>query len=50
MRTTFSCSQARRRLRRLFALVDQGHSFVITKNVRAICRLVGTEVLAPILN
>ena len=43
MITTFSCSQARRRIRRLFALVARGHSFVITKNGREICRLVYAE-------
>ena len=41
MRTTLSFSQARRRIRRLFALVAKGHSFVITKNGRVICRLEG---------
>jgi prevent-host-death family protein len=45
MLTTVSCSQARRRLRRLIALVAQGHSFVITKNGRAICRLEGAEAI-----
>ena len=39
MITTFACSQARRRLRRLLALVSLGHSFVITKNGREVCRL-----------
>ncbi|POF41146.1 hypothetical protein B0D71_18085 [Pseudomonas laurylsulfativorans] len=45
MRTHVSCSQARRRLRRLLALVAQGHSFVITKNGREICWLEGTEAI-----
>jgi antitoxin (DNA-binding transcriptional repressor) of toxin-antitoxin stability system len=43
MITTLSCSQARRRLRRLFVLVAQGKIFVITKNGREICRLVNAE-------
>jgi hypothetical protein len=41
MSTTFSCSQTHRRLRRLFALIAQGQSFVITKNGRVICRMEG---------
>jgi len=45
MFTTISCSQARRRLRRLIALVAQGHSFVITKKGRAICRLEGAGAI-----
>ena len=43
MITTLSCSQARRRIRRLFALVARGHTFVITKNGREIYRLVNAE-------
>ncbi|MFJ3523572.1 type II toxin-antitoxin system Phd/YefM family antitoxin [Pseudomonas sp. NPDC090203] len=43
MPVTFTCSQARRRLRRLIALVAQGHTFVITKNGRPVCRLSGIE-------
>lgn len=39
MLMTFTCSQARRRLRRLVALAAQGHTFVITKNGRPVCRL-----------
>lgn len=39
MRTTFPCSQARRRFRRLLSLVAMGHSFVITKNGKEMCRL-----------
>lgn len=35
--TTLSCSQARRRLRRLLALAALGHSFIITKNGRKMC-------------
>lgn len=31
MCTTFSKTQARRRLRRLLSLVGKGHTFVITK-------------------
>jgi hypothetical protein len=45
MSTTFSCSHARRRLRRLFALVAQGQSFVIRKNGRVICRLEGAKAI-----
>lgn len=41
MLTTLACSQARRRLRRLLALAAQGHTFVITKNGRAMCELGG---------
>lgn len=44
MLTTFSCSQARRRIRRLLAMVAQGHIFVITKNGKAVCLLVDAEV------
>lgn len=43
MLTTFTCSQARRRIRRLIALIAQGHNFVITKNGREMCRLMGAE-------
>lgn len=43
MLTTVSYSQARRRSRRLFVLVAQGHSFVITKSGREMCRLEGAE-------
>lgn len=44
MRTTLPLSQARRRLRRLIALVATGQSFVITKNGREICRLQGESI------
>ena len=43
MTTILSVSQARRRLRRLIALVVQGHTFVLTKNGKEMCRLVSTE-------
>ncbi|MGH8384273.1 MAG: type II toxin-antitoxin system prevent-host-death family antitoxin [Pseudomonas sp.] len=43
MITILSCSQARRRIRRLLALVARGHSFVLTKNGREVCRLLGAE-------
>jgi antitoxin (DNA-binding transcriptional repressor) of toxin-antitoxin stability system len=43
MLTTFTCSQARRRIRRLLVLIAQGHNFVITKNGREMCRLVAAE-------
>jgi antitoxin (DNA-binding transcriptional repressor) of toxin-antitoxin stability system len=39
MYKSFSKSQARRRLRRLLALVSQGHTFVITKYGKAACLL-----------
>lgn len=39
MFTTLTRSQARRRLRRLVALVGKGHTFVITENGRPVCRL-----------
>jgi len=41
MRSTIPLSQARRRIRRLIALVPTGQSFVITKDGREICRLQG---------
>ncbi|MHC8357689.1 type II toxin-antitoxin system prevent-host-death family antitoxin [Pseudomonas sp. LB3P81] len=43
MLTVISCCQARRRLRRLLALVEQGHIVVITKNGVAMCKLIGVE-------
>jgi hypothetical protein len=39
MYKSFSKSQARRRLRRLLALVSQGQTFVITKHGKAACLL-----------
>ncbi|PYD13589.1 hypothetical protein DND36_29695 [Pseudomonas savastanoi pv. glycinea] len=41
MRTSFPCNQARRRPRRLLALAALDHNFVITKNGRESCRLIG---------
>jgi antitoxin (DNA-binding transcriptional repressor) of toxin-antitoxin stability system len=43
MRTTYSKSQARRRLRRLLVLIAQGHAFVITRQGKAACLLVQVE-------
>lgn len=43
MNAVFTCSQARRRLRRLIALVATGHTFVITKNGRAMRQLGGVD-------
>ncbi len=43
MCTTFSKTQARRRLRRLLALVGQGHTFVITKHGKVACLLVDVK-------
>lgn len=43
MRTTYSKSQARRRMRRLLVLVAQGHTFVITQQGQAACLLVQVE-------
>jgi len=43
MLTIMRCCQARRRLRRLLALVEQGHTVVITKNGVAMCKLIGVE-------
>lgn len=39
MYKSFSKSQVPRRLRRLLALVSQGHTFVITKHGKAACFL-----------
>ncbi|MCY1444213.1 hypothetical protein D9M71_606710 [compost metagenome] len=39
MYKSFSKSQARRRLRRLLALVSQGQTFVITKHGKVACLL-----------
>ena len=39
-----SATQARRRFRRIMKLLQQGHSFVITKNGKPACRLVPPEV------
>jgi hypothetical protein len=51
MYQSFSKSQARRRLRRPFALASQGHNFVITKHGKAACLLVAEKreggVVAP---
>lgn len=38
-----SASQARRRFRRIMKLLQQGHSFVITRNGKQVCRLVPPE-------
>lgn len=46
MRTTYSKSQARRRLRRLLVLIAQGHAFVITRQGKAACLLVQVEAQA----
>jgi antitoxin (DNA-binding transcriptional repressor) of toxin-antitoxin stability system len=43
MRTTYSKSQARRRMRRLLVLVAQGQTFVITQQGKAPCLLVQVE-------
>jgi antitoxin (DNA-binding transcriptional repressor) of toxin-antitoxin stability system len=43
MRTTYSKSQARRRMRRLLVLVAQGQTFVITQKGKAACLLVQVE-------
>ncbi len=43
MRTTYSKSEARRRIRRLLVLVAQGHTFVITQQGKAACLLVRAE-------
>ncbi|WP_223457441.1 MULTISPECIES: hypothetical protein [unclassified Pseudomonas] len=43
MRTTYSKSQDRRRMRRLLVLVAQGHAFVITQHGKAACLLVQVE-------
>lgn len=43
MRTTYSKSQARRRMRRLLVLVAQGPVFVITQQGKAACLLVQVE-------
>lgn len=43
MHTIINCSQARRRLRRLLALVKQGHTIVITRNGVAMCKLKRVE-------
>jgi antitoxin (DNA-binding transcriptional repressor) of toxin-antitoxin stability system len=45
MRTTYSKSQARRRLRRLLVLVEQGHTFVITRQGKAVCLLMKAQEL-----
>ncbi|MDH4552733.1 type II toxin-antitoxin system Phd/YefM family antitoxin [Pseudomonas sp. BN607] len=41
--SVISVTQARRRFRRIMKLLQQGHSFVITKNVKPACRLVPPE-------
>jgi prevent-host-death family protein len=41
MLTTLSCSQARRRFRRLLAMVAQGHTVIITKHGKPMAQLVG---------
>ncbi|HDS1787629.1 TPA: type II toxin-antitoxin system Phd/YefM family antitoxin [Pseudomonas putida] len=38
-----SATQARRRFRRIMKLLQQGHSFVITKNGKPACKLVPPE-------
>ncbi|VVM60393.1 hypothetical protein PS726_01868 [Pseudomonas fluorescens] len=43
MRTTYSKSQARHRMRRLLVLVAQGQRFVITQQGSAACLLVQVE-------
>jgi antitoxin (DNA-binding transcriptional repressor) of toxin-antitoxin stability system len=43
MLTVYSKSQARRRLRRLLVLVEQGQRFVITQRGKAICLLEQAE-------
>lgn len=43
MHTIMSCSQARRRFRRLLALVEQGHTMVITRNGVAMCKMIRVE-------
>lgn len=43
MRTTYSKSQARRRMPRLLVLVAQGQTFVITQQGKAVCLLVQVE-------
>ncbi|WP_397452047.1 type II toxin-antitoxin system Phd/YefM family antitoxin [Pseudomonas sp. NA-150] len=43
MHKTVSCTQARRRLRRLIALAALGHAFVITKHGKAVCWLLSAE-------
>lgn len=49
MRTTFSKSQARRRMRRLFALVARGHTIAISKHGKVACLLVGAEAVGSVL-
>lgn len=39
-----SATQARRRFRRIMKLLQEGHSFVITKNGKPACKLVPPEV------
>jgi len=43
MLTTIPISQARRRLRRLIALVAKGHTFIITKNGKPLVLLDAPE-------
>lgn len=38
-----SATQARRRFRRIMKLLQQRHSFVITRNGKPVCRLVPPE-------
>ncbi|MEO9241340.1 MULTISPECIES: type II toxin-antitoxin system Phd/YefM family antitoxin [Pseudomonas putida group] len=40
-----SATQARRRLRRIMVPLQQGHSFVITKNGKPACKLMPPEAL-----
>lgn len=49
MYKSFSKSQARRRLRRLLALVSQGQTFVITKHGKVACLLL-EEKRVEVLN
>ncbi len=39
-----SATQARRRFRRIMKLLQEGHSFVITKNGKPACKLVPAEI------
>lgn len=43
MRTTYSKSQTRCRIRRLLVLVAQGHTFVITQQGKEVCLFVKAE-------
>lgn len=41
-----SAAQARRRFRRIIKLLQEGHSFVITKNGKPACKLVPPDASA----